>query len=113
MPRRALTPTRREKMKRHVRIIAVLAIAFAANWSGFTLADDSSPVIPAGFNRTLLDILACPENLTPVHFATQAELSKTNARIKAKGLKTWGGKIASKPVDAMLIREDGKIAYRV
>lgn len=74
--------------------------------------EKSAAVVPDGFNQELLDILRCPENLTVVRLATHMELDATNQRIKTGKLKDWGGKPIRKPVEAILIRADGKIGYR-
>ena len=100
-------------MSRFFLVNTFLAVAFNATLNGFAFADNSAPAIPSGFNRELLRVIVCPENLTPVRFASQAELLKMNSRIETKELKTWAGAIVSKPVEAVLVRKDGKIAYRV
>ena len=74
--------------------------------------DNNVAVTPPGFDKDLLDILRCPENLTPVRLATQREVAATNERIKTGDLKTWGGNVIKDPIQAMLIRADGKIGYR-
>lgn len=69
-------------------------------------------VVPDGFDQRLLEILRCPENLTVLRLATRAELDATTERIKARQIKSWGGKAVTLPIEAMLIRADGKIGYR-
>ena len=41
--------------------------------------------------KDLLDILVCPDDLTPVRLATAAELTALNARIAAGQVKNRGG----------------------
>jgi uncharacterized protein YbaR (Trm112 family) len=75
-------------------------------------AANSAAVVPDGFDQGLLGVLRCPESLTAVRLATRKELDATNERIKTGKLKDWAGKTVTRPVGAMLIRADGKIAYR-
>jgi len=60
----------------------------------------------------LLEILACPENKTPVHLATPDEVDALNARIRAGGVRNRGGDPAEE-IDAGLIREDGQFLYAI
>jgi uncharacterized protein YbaR (Trm112 family) len=69
------------------------------------------PVVPQGFKTSLLDILACPENLTPLHLATQREIDSVRGRIRAGTLQYWSGTTATDTFDGLLIRSDGKIGY--
>jgi len=61
----------------------------------------------------LLEILACPEDKTPVRLADQTELDALNERIRAGDLKNRGGEAVSDEVSEGLIREDGKFLYPV
>lgn len=70
-------------------------------------------IVPPRFNRQLLDILVCPDNLTPLHLARRSEIEAANARIAAGILKRWNGTPAKTPVEALLVRADGKIAYEI
>ncbi len=78
----------------------------------FVTAHADTPVTPEGFDTSMVSILACPENLTPVRLATDAEVNAINARIAAGQLKDRSGATMQKPITAALIREDGRIAYR-
>lgn len=71
------------------------------------------PVVPQGFKTSLLDILACPENLTPLHLATQREIDAVRERIRAGTLQYWSGTTVTDTFDGLLIRADGKIAYTI
>ncbi len=74
----------------------------------------NTPVVPQGFNVKLVDSLRCLQNGSKVHFATRRELDKINDRIgNFKVRKFDDGEPCTETVDAMLIREDGKIGYRV
>jgi uncharacterized protein YbaR (Trm112 family) len=61
----------------------------------------------------LLEILACPEDKTPVRLAEAAELEALNARIRAGGVTNRGGEPVRDEVTEGLIREDGKYLYPV
>ena len=61
----------------------------------------------------LLEILACPEDKTPVRLAEAAELEALNARFRAGGVTNRGGEPVRDEVTEGLIREDGKYLYPV
>ena len=79
-----------------------------------TEKDLATPVVPEGFDEKRVDSLKCPENGSKLRFATKRELADINDRIGSKKkMKTWDGEERREPVDAVLVRADGKIAYRV
>src|SRR5688500_8632307 len=79
-----------------------------------TAKDLATPVVPEGFDEKRVDSLKCPENGSKLRLATKRELADINDRIGSKKrMKTWDGEERMEPVDAVLIRADGKIAYRV
>ena len=61
----------------------------------------------------LLEILACPEDKTPVHLMEAKALAALNERIGKGEVKTRGGQPVTEPVPEALVREDGKYAYPV
>jgi uncharacterized protein YbaR (Trm112 family) len=61
----------------------------------------------------LLEILACPEDKTPVRLMDAEALAALNERIRKGGVKTRGGQVVSEPVPEALVRQDGKYAYPV
>ena len=61
----------------------------------------------------LLEILACPEDKTPVRLADAAEVEALNASIAAGGVTNRGGDPVKDAVDGGLIREDGKYLYAI
>ena len=61
----------------------------------------------------LLEILACPEDKTPVRLAEPAELDALNERIRSGSLTNRGGETVAEEVSEGLIREDGKYLYPV
>jgi len=73
----------------------------------------ATPVFPAGFNQSQLATLKCPENASVLRFATRGELDEINHRIAAGKLKKWNGAPHTDLVEALLIRADGQIAYRL
>jgi len=64
-------------------------------------------------DQDLLDILVCPDDLTPVRLATAAELAALNVRIAAGQVKTRGGQAVTTQVKEGLVRADGKYLYVV
>lgn len=64
-------------------------------------------------HQDLLDILACPENKTPVALADDAVVAKVNAAIEARTLKNRGGEGIEERIDGGLVREDGVYLYPI
>ena len=64
-------------------------------------------------DKELLDILACPENKTPVRLADQALIDEINRRIEKGEIKNRGENQVEKKIDAGLVREDGAYLYPV
>ena len=61
----------------------------------------------------LVEILACPENKSPVRPAEPAVIEQINKAIEAGTLKNRGGQTINEKIDAGLLREDGKWLYPV
>lgn len=61
----------------------------------------------------LLEILVCPESKQPVRLASEELLATLNQRIRAGELRNRGGDRLEKPLEAGLVREDGKILYPI
>ena len=64
-------------------------------------------------NRNLLDILACPENKTPVKLGDQPLIDAINRAIKKGEIKNRGGQKVEHPIDGGLVREDGLYLYPI
>ena len=64
-------------------------------------------------DKELLDILACPENKTPVKLVEQSVIDEINGRIEKGEVKNRGGQQVEKKIDGGLIREDGAYLYPV
>lgn len=64
-------------------------------------------------DKDLLEILACPEDKTPVSMADQALVDELNRRIEAGELKNRGGETVETKMDGGLVREDGAWLYRI
>jgi uncharacterized protein len=64
-------------------------------------------------DKELLEILACPENKTPVALADDATMAKLNAAIAAGTLKNRAGELVKEKAEAGLIREDGAYLYLI
>ena len=61
----------------------------------------------------LLEILACPENKTPVKLAGQSLIDEINRRISKGELTNRGGAKLEKTIDGGLVREDGAYLYPI
>lgn len=64
-------------------------------------------------NQDLLEILACPEDKTPVSLADQALVDEINKRIEAGEIKNRGGEPVTTAMDGGLVREDAAYLYRI
>jgi len=62
---------------------------------------------------SLLALLACPESHQPLRLATTGELEKIRALAGSSALKDVSGEPLPSRIDGALIREDGKLAYRI
>ena len=69
-------------------------------------------VIPNGFDKSLLEIMVCPENHTELRFANKNELITLNKDIVSGKIKLRSGNTFSNKVTALLIRKDNKLGYR-
>ena len=61
----------------------------------------------------LLEILACPETKQPVRLADEELVRRVNAAAAAGTLKNRDGQPVTEPIDAGLLREDGRYLYPV
>ena len=61
----------------------------------------------------LLQILACPEDKSPVKPADAHLIQQLNAAIAAGTLNNRGGAPVKEPLDGGLIRQDGKWLYPI
>jgi uncharacterized protein YbaR (Trm112 family) len=64
-------------------------------------------------SQDLLDILVCPESRQPVAPAPADLIERLNGEISAGSLRNRGGEAVESPITEALLREDGKILYRV
>ncbi|MCY3871341.1 MAG: hypothetical protein OXG87_17465 [Gemmatimonadetes bacterium] len=64
-------------------------------------------------DRDLLDILACPENKTPVKLADQPLIDTINSAIERGEVKNRGGQKIEQPIDGGLVREDRVFLYPI
>jgi uncharacterized protein YbaR (Trm112 family) len=60
-----------------------------------------------------LEILRCPEDRTPLAVADAKILDRLNRAITAGRLQNRAGAPVESPLEAALIRADGKVAYPV
>ena len=61
----------------------------------------------------LLEILACPEDKTPVRLAEADLIEALNERIRRGVVKNQGGEAVTEELTEGLVREDGKRLYPV
>ncbi len=64
-------------------------------------------------DQDLLDILACPENKTPVKLADQPLIDTINRAIAKGEVKNRGGQKIAQPIDGGLVREDHVFLYPI
>jgi uncharacterized protein YbaR (Trm112 family) len=64
-------------------------------------------------SQQLVEILACPEDKTPVHLAEPALIEELNEKISRGELKTREGELVLDLLEEGLIREDGQVLYPV
>ena len=64
-------------------------------------------------DRNLLDILACPENKTPVKLADQPLIDTINSAIEKGEVKNRGGQKIEQPIEGGLVREDRVFLYPI
>jgi len=62
---------------------------------------------------TLLQILACPENKSPVTVAPEKIVSSINSKIESGKILNRAGQLVTTKIDGGLIRDDGKFLYPV
>ncbi len=64
-------------------------------------------------DQELVEILACPETKQPVRLADAELVQRVNAAVAARKLKNRDGQDVVEPIDAALVREDGRFLYPV
>ncbi len=64
-------------------------------------------------DKTLLDILVCPETKQPLSVAEQELLTRVNASIDAGSTTNRGGDTVTEALAEALVREDGGVLYPV
>ena len=64
-------------------------------------------------DKTLLDILVCPETKQPLLVAQQDLLERVNASIAAGSTTNRGGDAVNEGLEEALVREDGGVLYPV
>ncbi len=61
----------------------------------------------------LIDLLVCPETKQPLRPADPDALNRLNEAIADGRVQNRGGSLLSVPLDAGLVREDGRLLYPV
>jgi uncharacterized protein YbaR (Trm112 family) len=70
---------------------------------------DSAPMI----DPELLQLLACPENHTPLQVASKDLIGRLNQAIASGVVKDRGGEPVQAPIEGGLVREDGTVLYPI
>jgi uncharacterized protein YbaR (Trm112 family) len=61
----------------------------------------------------LVQVLVCPDDLTPLRLALDEQVKLTNQAIAKKRVHNRAGALVREPVDGLLVREDGQYGYAV
>lgn len=64
-------------------------------------------------SEELLEILVCPETKQALRLAPQELIAKLAAEQRAGTLRNRGGEVLPRPVEAGLVREDGRVLYPI
>jgi uncharacterized protein YbaR (Trm112 family) len=64
-------------------------------------------------DKKLLEILACPKTHQSLRLAEAEELDALNEAVAAEQARTVDGETVSDPLEAGLVREDGKLLYPI
>jgi hypothetical protein len=74
----------------------------------------NTPVVPPGFDVKSVENMRCPQDGSKLHLATRREFNKINDRIgNFKVRKFSDGEPYTDLLEGILVREDGKIGYRI
>lgn len=61
----------------------------------------------------LLEILACPEDKSPLHLAEEVEIEALNTGIREGTVLNRGGEVVTEEIHGGLIRQDGRYLYPI
>jgi uncharacterized protein YbaR (Trm112 family) len=64
-------------------------------------------------SQKLIEVLRCPETRQTVSLLDEARLRQVNQAITQQHLNNRSGQSVSEPLDAALVREDGRYAYPI
>jgi uncharacterized protein YbaR (Trm112 family) len=64
-------------------------------------------------SEDLLRILVCPDTKQPLTLAPQATIDALNARVRQGTLRDTGGEEVTRPIEAGLLRKDGRVLYPI
>jgi uncharacterized protein YbaR (Trm112 family) len=73
----------------------------------------AAPVVPKGFDTSLLQVLACPENLSKLRLATKDELEDVRINVAKGSVRYRDGRTVSAAFDGLLIRADSRVGYAI
>ena len=64
-------------------------------------------------DKSLLDLLVCPDSKEKLSEASTALVERLNEAIRGGSLKSRGGQVVAGEAESALVRADGKMAYLV
>ena len=64
-------------------------------------------------DQNLLNVLACPEDKTPVELGDRPLIDAINREIEKGEVENRGGQKVEQPIDGGLVREDGLYLYPI
>lgn len=100
-------------MNRNALQLQLVLVALSLLVSCKTERAATTPVLPKGFETSLLQVLACPEDLSKLRLATGGELEEVRAKVASGSVRYRDGRSALSAFDGLLIRADGRVGYAV
>ena len=100
-------------MNRSVRQLHIVLVALSLLVACKTERPAATPFQPKGFDTSLLQVLACPEDLSKLRLATGAEVEDVRAKVAKGSVRYRDGRSASSSFDGLLIRADARVGYAV
>jgi uncharacterized protein len=64
-------------------------------------------------DKTLISLLVCPLDRSPLRLADSALLARLNAAVAASRLRNRSGQMVTEPLAAALVRADKTLAYPI
>ncbi len=64
-------------------------------------------------DETLLSVLVCPTDHSPLHVADRATVDRVNREIAAGRARNRAGRLLERPIDGALLRADRALLYPI